>query len=148
MTSLGFLLDFPVFLLFQLVRRNTVEDQVLLCVLLFLAGIGSILQNVALMVMVNGVAEQVERDYPGIFGEQGGTGRAYGLYNVAWSGGQVVGPLVAGYLAALGGWPLMVTVFGGISGVTAVALGLTNRTMRRAEKREREVYTVGGVDCT
>lgn len=139
MTFLGFLVDCPVFLLFQVVRRNTVEDKVVLCVLLLLAGVASILQNVALMVMVNEVAEQVERDYPGIFGEQGGTGRAYGLYNVAWSGGQVVGPLVAGSLAELGGWALMVTVFGGLSGVTALSLGLTNRAIRRAEKTQREV---------
>lgn len=125
---MGFLLNCPVFILFQIVKTNTVEDQVMLYILLFLAGVASILQNVALMVMVNDVAEQVEQKHPGIFGKQGGTGRAYGFFNVAWSGGQVVGPLFAGFLAEQGGWAMMVTVFGGLSGVTAVLVGLANRT--------------------
>lgn len=113
------------FLLLQIVKKNTTEHQVLLYIFLFLSGVASNLQNVGLMVVVNDVTEQMEKEHPGIFGEQGGTGKAYGLYNVAWSGGQVFGPLFAGYLVEQRGWATMVTVFGILCGGVAVLLGVT-----------------------
>ncbi|KAI2817402.1 hypothetical protein CBS63078_9608 [Aspergillus niger] len=123
----GFLLDFPTLLLFQLVARNTTQDQVLLYVFLFLAGVASTLQMVSLMTEVNNVTERYEREFPGIFGHQGGTAQAYGLFNVAWSGGQVLGPLVAGLLVERAGWTTMVTVLGAVSGGISVVIALSDR---------------------
>lgn len=122
---LGFIFNLPVFLLLQLVKNNSAGHVALLYIFLFLAGVASNLANVALMVVVTDVVDAVEKDYPGIFGKQGGTGQAYGLYNVAWSGGQVLGPLFAGYLMDAHGWATMVTVFGVMSGMTGVILGVT-----------------------
>ncbi|GKZ34894.1 hypothetical protein AbraIFM66950_005291 [Aspergillus brasiliensis] len=124
---IGFLLDFPTLLLFQLVARNTTQDQVLLYVFLFLAGVASTLQMVSLMTEVNNVTERYEQEFPGIFGHQGGTAQAYGLFNVAWSGGQVLGPLVAGLLVERAGWTTMVTVLGAISGGISVIIALSDR---------------------
>ncbi|PYH41613.1 MFS transporter [Aspergillus saccharolyticus JOP 1030-1] len=123
----GFLLDCPTFLLFQFVTENTVQHQFLLVVFLLLAGAASTLQMVALMVEVGRVTERYEQDYPGIFGQQGGTARAYGLFNVAWSGGQVLGPLMAGLLVDQAGWATMVSTFGVMSGGIAVVIALSNR---------------------
>ncbi|KAL4944185.1 hypothetical protein BDV06DRAFT_220551 [Aspergillus oleicola] len=117
---LGFTLDVPTFLLLQLVTRNTLRDQVTLYILLFFAGLGAALKTVSLMVEVSHVVEEKEKRNPGIFGEKGGTAQAYGLFNVAWSGGQVAGPLFAGWLVNSYGWAVMVSVFGVVSAVTAV----------------------------
>ncbi|KAF9892506.1 hypothetical protein FE257_001615 [Aspergillus nanangensis] len=103
-----------------LVSKNTTQDQILLFVFLFVAGFATTLQMVALMTEVSYGVERLEKERPGIFGQQGGVAQAYGLFNVAWSGGQVVGPLVAGLLVDLGGWTVMVVVFGVLSGVTAL----------------------------
>lgn len=77
---------------------------------------------VSLMTEVSYGVDRLERDCPGIFGRQGGMAQAYGLFNVAWSGGQVLGPLVAGALSDVGGWRVMVSVFGAVSGGTALMI--------------------------
>ncbi|OJJ97145.1 hypothetical protein ASPACDRAFT_80634 [Aspergillus aculeatus ATCC 16872] len=128
---LGFLLDCPTFLLFQFVTENTVQHQILLVAFLFLAGAASTLQMVSLMVEVGRVTERYEREYPGIFGHQGGTAQAYGLFNVAWSGGQVLGPLMAGLLVDQAGWAAMVSTFGVMSGAIAVVIALSDRKVMR-----------------
>ncbi|KAJ0418988.1 MFS amine transporter [Aspergillus carlsbadensis] len=128
-TLLAFLIDVPYFLLLQLVTENTTHDKILLYILLFFAGLAAALKTIALMVEVNHIVEEKEKECPGIFGEQGGTAQAYGLYNAAWSGGQVLGPLVAGWLVEWKGWATMVTVFGVVSGVMAVVLAVTSKDM-------------------
>ncbi|KAL2856964.1 major facilitator superfamily domain-containing protein [Aspergillus pseudodeflectus] len=130
-TLLAFLIDVPYFLLLQLVAENTTHDKILLYILLFFAGLAAALKTVALMVEVNHVVGEKEKECPGIFGEQGGTAQAYGLYNVAWSGGQVLGPLVAGWLVEWKGWATMVSVFGIVSGGMAVVLAVTSKDVVR-----------------
>ncbi|KAL4813258.1 major facilitator superfamily domain-containing protein [Aspergillus spinulosporus] len=122
---LGFLIDVPAFFLLRLVSSNTLRDEIILYFLLFFAGLAAALKTVSLMVEVSRNIEAKERLCPGIFGDKGGTAQAYGLFNAAWSGGQVAGPLVAGWLVDSWGWGVMVSVFGGISAVTAVGLLVT-----------------------
>ncbi|KAL4787942.1 major facilitator superfamily domain-containing protein [Aspergillus varians] len=128
---LGFILDVPVFFLLQLVTEDTTRDQIILYVLLFFAGLAAALKTVSLMVEVCHVVEEKERVCPGLFGDKGGTAQAYGLFNVAWSGGQVLGPLVSGSLVDWVGWGSMVSVLGVVSGVTAVILVGTAKGARR-----------------
>jgi MFS family permease len=131
---LGFVIDVPAFFLLRLVSSNTLRDQTILYFLLFFAGLAAALKTVSLMVEVTRAIETKERLCPGIFGEKGGTAQAYGLFNAAWSGGQVAGPLVAGWLVDSWGWDVMVSVFGGISAVTAVGLLVTTATTKREKK--------------
>ncbi|KAL4807634.1 major facilitator superfamily domain-containing protein [Aspergillus unguis] len=132
---LGFILDVPVYLLLQLVKENTTKDLITLYALLFFAGLASAFKTVSLMVEVNHAVEEKEKECPGIFGEKGGTGQAYGLFNVAWSGGQVAGPLVAGWLVNWGGWGRMVSAFAVIGGVTALVLLGTAKEVRFITRR-------------
>ncbi|KAL4746070.1 hypothetical protein BDW72DRAFT_207661 [Aspergillus terricola var. indicus] len=132
---LGFLIDVPAFFLLRLVSSNTLHDQIILYFLLFFAGLAAALKTVSLMVEVTRAVEAKERLCPGIFGEKGGTAQSYGLFNAAWSGGQVAGPLVAGWLVDSWGWGVMVSVFGGLSAVTAAGL-LVTATVATKEERE------------
>lgn len=79
------------------------------------------------MVEISVVVERRERECPGIFGHQGGTGQAYGLLNVAWSCGQMLGPFVAGFLVDRAGWATMVSVFGVVAVGVAGMLIMTDR---------------------
>lgn len=133
---LGFLFSVPAFLLLQTVKHNSTGHQVLLYTFLFFAGVAATLRDVSLMVVVTDVVDQVEKDSPRIFGKEGGTAQAYGFYNVAWSTGNVLGPLFAGYLVEARGWATMVTVFGMMSGAVAVVLGGTGRRRIGIESRE------------
>ncbi|KAL5045434.1 major facilitator superfamily domain-containing protein [Aspergillus fruticulosus] len=134
----GFLLDVPTFFLLRLVSSNALRDRIILYVLLLFAGLAAALKTVSLMVEVTRAVEVKERLCPGIFGEKGGTAQAYGLFNAAWSGGQVVGPLVAGWLVDSWGWGVMVGVFGGVSAVTAVGLCVTATATATATVRVKE----------
>ncbi|KAL6232768.1 hypothetical protein BDW75DRAFT_242670 [Aspergillus navahoensis] len=132
---LGFLLDVPTFFLLRLVSSSTLRDQIILYFLLFFAGLAAALKTVSLMVEVTRSVEEKERLCPGIFGEKGGTAQAYGLFNAAWSGGQVAGPLVAGWLVDSWGWGVMVSVFGGFSAVTAMGLLFTATATAKQGRR-------------
>lgn len=134
---LGFLLDFPAFFLLRLITHDTTQDQVLLYIFLSLAGVASTLQMVSLMTEVSIVVERQEKESPGIFGSQGGMGQAYGLFNVAWSGGQVLGPLIAGLLSDCGGWATMVSVFGTMSGITAIIIAFSDDKILKCFRKQR-----------
>lgn len=71
------------------------------------------------MIEVHYIVENIESEHPDLFGHQGGTAQAYGLY-IAWSRDQVQGSLLAGSLVENNGWQTMVSVFGVMSGVTAM----------------------------
>lgn len=126
---LGFVIDIPTFLILRLVAQNTTRDKIILLILLFFTGLAGSLKVVSLMVEVSRVVEKKEDECPGIFGEQGATAQAYGLFNIAWSGGQVIGPLVAGFLVDHYGWATMASVLSAISGGTAVILAISTPQM-------------------
>ncbi|OJJ65065.1 hypothetical protein ASPSYDRAFT_142555 [Aspergillus sydowii CBS 593.65] len=128
---MGFILDVPALLLLQVVTENTTRDQIVLYMLLFVSGLAAALKTVSLMVEISHTVEEKEKKCPGIFGDKGGTAQAYGLFNVAWSGGQVLGPLVSGGLVDWVGWKYMVSTLAVVSGVTAVVLVATAKGVRR-----------------
>ncbi|KAK1139820.1 hypothetical protein N8T08_011146 [Aspergillus melleus] len=105
------------------------HDQILLYIFLFIAGVATTMHMVALMTEVDHVVEGEEKAHPGIFGNQGAMVQAYGLFNVTWSGGQGLGPLVAGLLMDVGGWSTMTCAFGIMSGAIGVVVALKDRTI-------------------
>lgn len=60
-----------------------------------------------------------------IANEHGGEyGQAYGLYNIAFSGGFLVGPLWGGYVTERAGWNVMVGSLAGLMGVSAIPVAI------------------------
>ncbi|KAG4220275.1 hypothetical protein PC116_g31246 [Phytophthora cactorum] len=83
---------------------DNIQHKVLLCVLLALLGITLAFANVPLMAEITYVIEAKVAEQPGVFGEKGVYGLGYGLFNMAFSLGGVVGPLWAGYVVESAGW--------------------------------------------
>jgi MFS family permease len=54
----------------------------------------------------------------------GNYGQAYGLFNVAFSGGFLVGPLWGGYVTEKAGWNVMVGSLAGLAGVSAIPVAI------------------------
>ena len=54
----------------------------------------------------------------------GNYGQAYGLFNVAFSAGFVVGPLWGGYVSEKAGWNIMVGSLAGLAGASAVPVAI------------------------
>ncbi|KAF2260238.1 MFS transporter-like protein [Lojkania enalia] len=120
----GFLLSCPPFICLRFIQENSVSDKVLLCALLALIGFFLSFTFPPFMAEISRVVEAKEKSIqangrPG-FGPGGAYAQAYALFNVAFAGGCMVGPLLAGFIVQERGWSTMTWVMGLLDGVTAI----------------------------
>lgn len=117
----GYVLACPFLILLRLVNENTIGDKVLLCALLALIGLCLTIMITPMMAEVTyAVTAKAQRRPPGYFGKNGAYAQAYSLFNVAWAGGCLVGPLLAGLVTQAHGWSVATLILGCISLVTAI----------------------------
>lgn len=120
----GFLAAVPPLVCLRFVDNNSIDDKVLLCVLLAIVGLSFALTFPPILAEISGVVEAKEKSmlakgHPG-FGKGGAYAQAYALFNVAFAAGCMVGPLLAGFIVEARGWGTMAWVLGLFSGVSAV----------------------------
>ncbi|KAK6338974.1 hypothetical protein TWF696_009770 [Orbilia brochopaga] len=109
---IAFFLAAPFFVLLRLPSHDTTGDIVLMCALLACIGFVVSAAMPGAMGEVSAAVVEYERERPGVFGERGAFAQAYALFNIAYSGGSVVGPLLGGLLNDAVGWNNVVLVFG------------------------------------
>ncbi|KAF2812895.1 MFS general substrate transporter [Mytilinidion resinicola] len=122
--TLGFLLACPPYVCLRYIDHNTLGDKVLFCALLACIGVSLALTFPPFMAEITLVVEAKERAQlaqgkPG-FGTQGAYAQAYGLFNMAFAAGCLVGPVWAGFVREGPGWATMGWSLGLLSAVTAV----------------------------
>ncbi|KAF2032926.1 MFS transporter-like protein [Setomelanomma holmii] len=122
--TVGFLCATPPLVCLRFVDENSIKDKVLLCALLAVTGLFLALTFPPIMAEISSVVEAKEksmlaRGHTG-FGPGGAYAQAYALFNVAFAGGCMIGPLLAGFIVEDRGWTTMAWVLGLISGVAAV----------------------------
>ncbi|KAF2197813.1 MFS general substrate transporter [Delitschia confertaspora ATCC 74209] len=122
--AFGFLLAVPPFVCLRYVTDNTIRDKVLICALLGIIGLALALTFPPFMAEISAVvagkqAKMLEKGEKG-YGEGGAYAQAYGLFNMAFAGGCLVGPLLAGFVVENRGWGTMSWVLGLLAGVTAI----------------------------
>ena len=120
----GFLCGCPPLICLRFVNENTIRDKVLICALLAIIGLFIGMTFAPVMAEISAVAEAKEKNMiasgrPG-FGKGGAFAQAYALYNMAFAGGCMVGPLLAGFVVEANGWATMALVLGILSAITAV----------------------------
>ncbi|KAH6674853.1 MFS transporter-like protein [Halenospora varia] len=116
----GFILAVPTFILLRLVFYDSFSQKTILCCLLFGIGIAITLPDAPLMAEIMHIVDEKENETPGIFGLKGAFGQAYGLYMIAFAGGALAGPLLAGFLASEAGWKTATMSLAMVSGVTCI----------------------------
>ncbi|KAI3319056.1 major facilitator superfamily domain-containing protein [Xylariaceae sp. AK1471] len=124
LTSLGFLSALPSYVLLRFVDHQELSQEVLLGALLALIGLSLTLVNTPIFTEIVHIVNAKERDRPGIFGPGGATAQAYGLFNVAFAAGTIVGPIFAGFVREQSGWGTMGWSLGVLSGLTSVPVFL------------------------
>lgn len=139
LASAGFLLATPWAVLLRLVTHDSLDQKVLLCALLALIGLSLVLTLPPLMAEIGYVVEMAERRRPGVFGAKGAYAQAYGLFNMAFAAGGLVGPIWGGLVQARAGWGTMGWTLGLLSGTTAVPTALLVGGWLFANKKEREM---------
>lgn len=122
--TVGFLGACPPLICLRFVDENTTNDKVILCALLALIGLFLSLTFPPIMAEISSVVEAKEKSMLAAgragFGPGGAYAQAYGLFNMAFAGGCMVGPLLAGFIAEDRGWSTMALVLGILSAITAV----------------------------
>ncbi|KAJ3576797.1 hypothetical protein NPX13_g3583 [Xylaria arbuscula] len=118
----GFVATIPVLILMRFVTENTIGHKVLLAALLALAGATLPFSMTPLMAEISYVIEAKEAENPGIFGEKGVYGLAYGLFNMSFALGGIIGPIWAGYVVDSAGWGTLTWNFGLWAGSAALVV--------------------------
>ncbi|KAL9596364.1 MAG: hypothetical protein Q9219_005842 [cf. Caloplaca sp. 3 TL-2023] len=93
----------PVFVL-QYVTAGVSSPFLVIGILLFITGLATAICLPALMAEVSNVVESIEKESPGIFGEQGVVAFSFGVINTAFGAGFFAGPALAGWLMGTVGW--------------------------------------------
>jgi MFS family permease len=116
----GFVLSCPFLILLRLVDNDSINHKVMLCAFLVVIGAGLTLAIIPLMAeMTYAVEAKALRSPPGFFGKNGAYAQAYGLFNMAWAAGSMIGPLLAGFVRDAYGWPTATLILGCVSIFTA-----------------------------
>lgn len=123
----GFLIMCVSLVLLRFVERDTTEQKALLCALLALIGSCMTLALEPLLAQITDGATMLDAhdEEAGRKVDMAGSyGQAYALFNMAWAGGNTVGPLWAGFVIEQAGWKTMTWSLGLLSGVTAIPVVL------------------------
>ncbi|SMQ49486.1 unnamed protein product [Zymoseptoria tritici ST99CH_3D1] len=140
----GFILATPFLVLLRLVDHNSLSQKVMLCAFLVVIGLGLNLALVPLMAEITyAVQAKAARAEVGAFGRNGAYAQAYGLFNMAWAAGSMIGPLLAGLIVEAHGWSLATLILGIVSLVTAVPTGVWTGGSWFKERRKGKMVGVG-----
>lgn len=121
---LGFLLSAIPLSLLLLVDHSGIRQIVLLCALLALLGLTLMASMVPFLAEVTYLVVSKEKIHPGMFGEKGAYAQAYGIWNCAFAGGILAGPLWGGFVRDKAGWGTMCWSLGLLSAVCVVPAAL------------------------
>lgn len=138
--TIGFILAVPCLILLRLVTYDSLDQKILLCGLLALIGVTLNLILVPLMAeIMYAVTAKAEKRPPGYFGKGGAYAQAYGLFNMAFAGGSMAGPLLAGLVNQKYGWGTTTLVLGCLSAGTALPTVIwSGGSIFKHRRRKRE----------
>lgn len=105
--ALGFFLAVPPLVLLRFIDHSGIRQIVLLSALLSFLGFTLMVAMVPFLAEISYVVMAKEKARPGAFGKKGAYAQAYGIFNCAFSGGMVLGPLWGGFLVGSAGWGTM-----------------------------------------
>lgn len=136
----GYVLAAPFLILMRLVTKDTLDQKVLLCALLALFGLCLTMMITPMMAEIAyAVDAKAQRRPPGFFGKNGAYAQAYSLYNMAWAGGCLIGPLLAGLVTQAHGWSVATLILGCVSLFTAIPTAIwTGGSIFKKLRRKKE----------
>ncbi|KAJ6051335.1 uncharacterized protein N7446_005967 [Penicillium canescens] len=138
-----FLASVPVMTLLRLVTDNTMQHKILLCALLALLGLCFAVAMPPIVAEVFYAVQEKEDETPDIFGRGGAMALAFGLSNMGFAAGSLIGPFFAGFIRQEAGWGTMGWAMGLIVGVSAlpVLLFLGGWILRKPKPSEETPIT-------
>lgn len=120
----GFVASIPILVCMRFITDNTLAHKVLLGALLALMGVTLTFSNTPLMAEITYAIEAEEAKRPGVFGQKGVYGLAYGLFCTSYALGGSIGALMSGYVMAGAGWSTLMWALAVWMAGGAVVVGL------------------------
>ncbi|KAJ5965124.1 MFS amine transporter [Penicillium vulpinum] len=141
LTTAAFLALVPVLVLLRFVTHNSIQQKVVLCALLACVGLCIAVAMPPIVVEVFFAVKEKEDKTPDIFGRGGAMASAFGLSNMGFAAGSLIGPFFAGFIRQEAGWGAMGWALGLIAGVSSVPilLFIGGWILRKPVKSENEV---------
>lgn len=96
----------------RLVHNDTTVDKVLLIGLLAIVGLGILLLQIIAMTEVSQVVYEHDAQSTEMIKTKSPIAQAYSLFSMAYAAGQLVGPILAGWIRVHKGWEAMTLIFG------------------------------------
>lgn len=106
----------------RLVDHNSIAQVILLIILLLVLGLTIATNEITTTTETFQIIEDYAAEFPGCFGERGPIAQGYALVNMAFAGGQLLGPILAGTVKIKAGWGAETLVIGLVYGVTALPM--------------------------
>ncbi|PGH14563.1 hypothetical protein AJ80_05883 [Polytolypa hystricis UAMH7299] len=116
----GYILSMIPLILLRLVQKNTLHDKIVFCVLLAFTGAFLIFFEIPLQVEIALSVEEKIKENPRHYGGKGPYAQAYGLGNLVFAFGLMVGPLWGGFANERAGWGVLTLSLGLMCGVSAI----------------------------
>ncbi|RAL13504.1 MFS transporter [Aspergillus homomorphus CBS 101889] len=110
----------PPMVAMRCVTDDTTSQKVLLCALLVLVGACIATLMPPVLVEASYIVQEKEERTPEIFGKGGAMALAYGILNVAFAAGTIVGPFFAGFIRESAGWGTMTWAMALLTGVSGI----------------------------
>ena len=121
-TSTAFICAAPLLVLLRLVTDNSMQQKILLCALLSLLGLCLAVSMPPLVNETFYAVKEKEDESPGIFGRGGAMALAFGLVNMGFAAGTLIGPFFAGFIRQSAGWGTMGWALALIAGISSVPI--------------------------
>lgn len=116
----GLVICVPAWVCLRFITDNSMPHKVLFCFLLFVIGLGTSLTLSGAMAEFTYICAEKERKNPGSMGKGGAYAQSYGLFNVTWALGSLIGAYLAGGIRQSAGWGTMTWTFALICGVFSI----------------------------
>lgn len=120
----GLILLMPFWVMLRLVDHDTTRQIIILVVLLVGVGASTALVVTSLMTEFSKVCDGKERRDPALFGGRSAYATSYGIFNISWALGALLGPIMAANIESSAGWKTMTWSFGVLSVVCAIPVVL------------------------
>jgi MFS family permease len=117
----GCLLATPVYVLLRLVTQNTLDQKILLCILLLIIGLAMAIAMPAIIAEIGATVADAEKKDPQAV-ERSVIVTGWSLVNAAYAAGCLIGPLFAGLISNAADWQTTTWCLGLLSAVTGVFL--------------------------
>ena len=110
--TFGYVMLAPFFILFRIPDEKTTGNIALFIVLVVLCGTMLMIVTAPSLAEITKSITELESKHPGIYGKSKGFGQGYGLFNVGFSIGSLIGPFQAGGTKDNSGWGMMTLSIG------------------------------------